>query len=81
LILLLAASTAATLAPVTAQSQTLGPFQRGVPSGAATTTPISLSILDTINRALEHNLGARRETGRSRAPCGGGPSARRRRGT
>jgi outer membrane protein TolC len=57
LILLLAASTAATLAPVTAQSQTLGPFQRGVPSGAATTTPISLSILETINRALEHNLG------------------------
>jgi hypothetical protein len=30
----------------------------GVPSGTATTEPIAVSILDAINRALEHNLGA-----------------------
>ena len=33
------------------------PFLGGVPAGTATSEPITLSILDVINRALEHNLG------------------------
>jgi outer membrane protein TolC len=32
-------------------------FFGGVPAGTASPTPISLTILDTINRALQHNLG------------------------
>jgi outer membrane protein TolC len=56
--MLLATFAAATLAPATpAQSQTLSPFQRGVPSGTPTTESIKLTALDAINRALEHNLG------------------------
>ncbi len=56
LILLLGAAVA--LAPASAESQTVSPFMRGVPSGAATTESINLTILDVINRALEHNLGS-----------------------
>ena len=33
------------------------PFLGGVPSGTATAEPIAVSILDAINRSLEHNLG------------------------
>src|SRR5262245_2744828 len=33
------------------------PFFGGVPSGTASPTPLSLTILDTINRAIQHNLG------------------------
>ena len=33
------------------------PFLGGVPSGTATSVPIAVSILDAINRSLEHNLG------------------------
>jgi outer membrane protein TolC len=33
------------------------PFLGGVPSGTATAEPLSLTILDAINRALDHNLG------------------------
>ncbi len=33
------------------------PYLGGVPTGTATSEPIALSILDAINRALEHNLG------------------------
>ncbi len=33
------------------------PFQGGVPSGAATREPLSLTMADAIGRALEHNLG------------------------
>jgi outer membrane protein TolC len=45
-----------------AQLVTPGPaiqniFQRGVPSGTATTESITLNVVDAINRALEHNLG------------------------
>src|SRR6185436_2497216 len=36
---------------------TTNPFLGGVPAGTATSEPLSLSILDAINRALEHNLG------------------------
>jgi len=50
--------------PAAAQSQpapqapsSSSPFLGGVPSGTATSTPIAVSILDAINRALEHNLG------------------------
>jgi outer membrane protein TolC len=32
-------------------------FLGGVPTGTATSEPITLSILDAVNRALEHNLG------------------------
>jgi len=33
------------------------PFLGSVPSGTATAEPIKLTVLDTINRALDHNLG------------------------
>src|SRR5262245_65913719 len=33
------------------------PFLGGVPSGTVSSTPLSLTILDTINRALQQNLG------------------------
>jgi outer membrane protein TolC len=57
-----------------AQLVTPGPaiqnvFQRGVPSGTATTDPIALNVVDAINRALEHNLGllaAEEAAGRAR---------------
>jgi outer membrane protein TolC len=45
------------------------PFLGGVPSGQATSEPISLTIVDAIRRALEHNLGlltAEEEVGRAR---------------
>jgi outer membrane protein TolC len=32
-------------------------FLGGIPSGEATKEPLSLSVADTINRAIEHNLG------------------------
>ena len=46
--------------PARQPSQTISgasPFFGGVPTGTATTEPIAISILDAINRALEHNLG------------------------
>ncbi len=33
------------------------PFLGGVPTGTVTAEPLTLTILDAINRALEHNLG------------------------
>jgi outer membrane protein TolC len=36
---------------------TSGPFLGGVPAGTATPEPIALTIRDTIDRALAHNLG------------------------
>jgi outer membrane protein TolC len=33
------------------------PFLGGVPSGTVSPTPLMLTILDTINRAIQHNLG------------------------
>src|SRR5207244_8413811 len=41
--------------PSTTASST---FLGGVPSGTPTSDPIALTIVDVINRALEHNLGA-----------------------
>jgi outer membrane protein TolC len=45
------------------------PFLRGVPSGSATSAPLSLTILDAINRGLQNNLGmldAEESVGRAR---------------
>jgi outer membrane protein TolC len=61
--------------PVAAQEQparqpasSASPFLGGVPTGTATSEPIAVSILDAINRALEHNLGLLlSETGVARA--------------
>src|SRR5437868_3718525 len=61
-------------AVASAQLVTPGPaiqnvFQRGVPSGTATTESIALNVVDAINRALEHNLGllaAEEAAGRAR---------------
>ena len=43
--------------PAAAPRQPAPMFLGSVPSGTATAEPLSLSILDAINRALEHNLG------------------------
>src|SRR5690349_3036331 len=45
-----------------AQLVTPGPvmqnvYQRGVPTGTATSDSLALNVVDAINRALEHNLG------------------------
>jgi outer membrane protein TolC len=45
----------APLGPTTRQPP--APFLGSVPSGTATAQPLTLTILDVINRALEHNLG------------------------
>jgi len=45
------------------------PFLGGVPTGTASATPLNLTILDTINRALQHNLAmlnAEEAVGRAR---------------
>ena len=51
-------------APAAAQEQAArlpglnaSPFMGGMPTGTATSEPVAISILDAINRALEHNLG------------------------
>ena len=38
-------------------SGALSPYLRGIPTGTATTEPLSLTVVDAIQRALEHNLG------------------------
>ena len=46
-----------------------GPFQGSVPSGAATTDVITITIFDAMARALDHNLGvlnAQEQLGRAR---------------
>ena len=50
-----AAQTPAAPAPTAPRS--MSPFLGGIPSGEPTKEPLSLSIADTISRALEHNLG------------------------
>ncbi len=50
-----AAQTAAAPGPMAPRS--MSPFLGGIPSGEPTKEPLSLSIADAINRALEHNLG------------------------
>ena len=41
-----------------ANAQATDVFLRGVPSGTATATPLTLSLGDAIARGLEQNLGA-----------------------
>jgi outer membrane protein TolC len=53
----------------TTQSTVPPPYMGGVPSGTATADPLPLTIIDAINRALEHNLGmlnAEEAAGRAR---------------
>ena len=52
--LLTAATAAAQTRPTTSVP---APFFGGVPSGVASQTPLNLTALDAINRAIEHNLG------------------------
>jgi outer membrane protein TolC len=54
---MLAVATAGALVPAAARGQTPGVYQRGVPGGAATPTPLALTLEDAVRRALEHNLG------------------------
>jgi outer membrane protein TolC len=55
IVLLLTATTA--YAQPRATTSISPPFLGGVPSGTPNATPLSLSILDAINRGLQHNLG------------------------
>jgi outer membrane protein TolC len=57
LIMMLFVASAGALSSSPAFSQTLSPFQRGVPSGSPTTEPLALSLTAAVQRALEHNLG------------------------
>ena len=57
-LILLSAVSAGVLCPAPARAQTLSPYQRSVPAGEATATPIALTMIDAIERALDHNLGA-----------------------
>ena len=57
LIVTLLCALAGSAVPSRAGSQTLSPFQRGVPSGTVSAEPISLTVADAVLRALEHNLG------------------------
>src|SRR5262249_13080951 len=57
----LTTATAFTAITVSAQTRSTSavppPFFKGVPSGTVSSTPLSLTILDAINRALTQNLG------------------------
>ncbi|MBZ5559865.1 MAG: TolC family protein [Acidobacteriia bacterium] len=57
-LILLFAVSAGALCPAPARGQTLSPYQRSVPAGELTAEPLALSIVDAIQRALDHNLGA-----------------------
>jgi outer membrane protein TolC len=61
LIAFLLTATTFTASAVSAQTRSTAnvppPFFGGVPSGTVSATPLSLTILDAINRALQHNLG------------------------
>jgi outer membrane protein TolC len=56
-ILMVSLASLAALRPEPARAQTLSPYQRGVPSGAATADPIPLTLADAVRRAIEYNLG------------------------
>ena len=57
LVVILLVALAGSAVPSRAASQTLSPYQRGVPSGSPTAEPLALSMADAVRRALEHNLG------------------------
>jgi len=50
-------SRASTSRPPATSSTTLSPYLRGVPNGAPTADVLQLTMLDAVQRALEHNLG------------------------
>jgi outer membrane protein TolC len=54
---MVSATVSAQALPAAATRQPPAPFLGSVPAGTATTEPLMLTILDVINRALEHNLG------------------------
>src|SRR5580704_16357171 len=57
-LLLVAVTVLALATPTSAQVPPLSsPFAGGVPTGTASNEPLSLSLSETITRALEHNLG------------------------
>src|SRR5512132_954858 len=56
-IVILFVALAGSTVPSRAASQTLSPYQRGVPSGSPTAEPLALTVADAVKRALEHNLG------------------------
>jgi outer membrane protein TolC len=56
-IVMLLVTLAGSAVPSRAVSQTLSPYQRGVPSGTPTAEPLALTVADAVKRALEHNLG------------------------
>jgi outer membrane protein TolC len=58
LLLTLASGTSAQQRPADPEPRPGSPFMGGVPSGSVTSEPLSLSLIDAIHRALEHNLGA-----------------------
>ncbi len=51
------APAAAQEAPARQPGLNASPFLGGVPAGTATSEPVAVSIVDAINRSLEHNLG------------------------
>jgi outer membrane protein TolC len=57
LVVILLVALAASTVPSRAATQTLSPYQRGVPSGSPTAEPLALTVADAVRRALEHNLG------------------------
>jgi outer membrane protein TolC len=57
-LILLFAVSAGVVCPAPARGQTLSPYQRSVPAGAVTAEPLALTMIDAIQRALDHNLGA-----------------------
>jgi outer membrane protein TolC len=64
LLLALASGASAQQGSVGLELPRSSPFLGGVPSGSATSEPLSLSIIDAIHRALEHNLGGIEAEGR-----------------
>jgi len=53
-----AATTAVPTTRTTPSSSLLSPYMRGIPSGTASAETLQLTMLDAVQRALDHNLGA-----------------------
>src|SRR5262245_2121414 len=54
---MMSATAAAQSPPGATMRQPPAPFLGSVPSGSPTAEPLTLTVIDAINRALEHNLG------------------------
>jgi outer membrane protein TolC len=50
-------SSGASGSSVSVSTEPLSPYLRGIPTGTATAQPLSLTVLDAIERALKQNLG------------------------